>query len=264
MPSLDTHCHLDDPRFVPDLGAVLERAAITGVKDIVAPASEERRWPALYALAGRGGWPRVHPAFGVHPWYLREDDNPHSLTERLSCVLDAAGHRAVAVGEVGLDFWPGMPEHGVQERLLRAQLELAQARDLPVILHARRSEDRLAKCLRDYPGLRGVVHGFTGSEQQAERFVGLGLLLGVGGVVTRQSADRLRRVFAAVPVDRVLIESDAPDQAPSAHAGQRNEPAFMGETLAVLAKDRAMDALALAALLDDNARRLFRIDGGAP
>ncbi len=141
-----------------------------------------------------------------------------------------------------------------------SQLRLAADLDLPVVLHARKSVDQVTEQLRRFPGLRGMVHSFSGSRQQAERLLALGFYLGLSGAITYPRAKRLRLVAAAIPLDRLLIETDAPDQPPAGHRGQRNEPAYLYEIAATLAEIRGLSIAELAKVTVDNTKTLFALN----
>jgi TatD DNase family protein len=147
-----------------------------------------------------------------------------------------------------------------QRHYFSAQLALARELDLPVIVHARRAVEEVILSLRRLPGLRGVVHSFAGSEQQAQRLWDIGFHLGIGGPVTYARARRLRNLVARMPLDRLLLETDAPDQPDAMHRGQRNEPARLGEVLGCIASLRDESAAAIATATTANARRLFGLD----
>jgi TatD DNase family protein len=166
---------------------------------------------------------------------------------------------AVGVGECGLDYFvPGLdPQRQVD--IFTAQLRLARQHDLPVIVHARRSVDHVIKYLRRYPGLRGVVHSFSGSEDQAHRLLDLGFLLGFGGPLTYPRAQRLRRLVQVLPLGALLLETDAPWQPGLEQQGGRNEPGFLPAVLAVAAAVRGQDPAEIAAATTRNALTLFRL-----
>jgi TatD DNase family protein len=248
---LDSHCHLDAGEFDGDREAVLARAAAAGVRGIVVPATHADGWPKLRAVcAGRDD---LHAAYGLHPMFLDRHRPEHieALREWL--------HReqAVAIGECGLDYFVDGLDRDVQQRCFDAQLRLARDFELPVIVHARRAVDAVSASLRRVGGLRGVVHSFSGSEQQARQLWDLGFLVGLGGPVTHERATRLRRLAATMPLEFLLLETDAPDQPDAGIRGQRNEPARLASICAAIARLRDEDPQAIAACTADNARRLF-------
>ncbi|MFW6342381.1 MAG: TatD family hydrolase [Halothiobacillaceae bacterium] len=262
MSLIDTHCHLDFPVFDADRSAVLARAADAGLDALVSVGTEPGGWTRQRAmLADRpADGPKLYLAHGLHPWFLAQapDDWPDRLQ---ACLEDPpAATQVVAVGEIGLDFGQGMPDEDSQRRVLERQLDLAESLDLPVILHARKSEDRLLWYLRRRPALRGVIHGFTGSDQQARAFVDCGFFIGVGTAITHPGATRLRPIVAGLPETALLLETDAPDQPPAGHRGERNEPAWLVAVLATLADLRGQDPAVLAGSTWDNACRLFALE----
>ncbi|MBN9341935.1 MAG: TatD family hydrolase [Comamonadaceae bacterium] len=208
---IDTHCHLDAPEFAPDVDAVRAQARAAGVAHCVIPAVERAQWDAVRQLAQRHG---DSYALGIHPLYT-----PQAADEDLEALAAAlqrhqADPRLVAVGEIGLDgFVPGL-DPARQWRFYRAQLQLARRFGLPVILHVRRSADRLLKGLREVPVRGGIAHAFNGSVQQAQAFIALGFKLGFGGAVTYERALQLRRLAQALPEDAIVMETDAPDIPP--------------------------------------------------
>ena len=255
MPTwIDTHCHLDAPEFDTDRDAVRAQARAHGVAHCVIPAVERSNWATVRALALQHG---DSYALGIHPLYTgrAQDEDLDRLAQ------DLAQHRAdprlVAVGEIGLDYFvPGL-DAARQERFYRAQLQLARRFDLPVILHVRRSADRLLKGLRDQPVQGGIAHAFNGSLQQAQAFIALGFKLGFGGAVTYDRALQLRRLAAELPMESLVLETDAPDIPPhwlyttaaQRAAGQaqgRNAPAQLPRIAEVVAQLRGLPVPALA------------------
>jgi TatD DNase family protein len=253
MNLLDSHSHIDAPEFDADRDAVLARARAVGVAGLVMPAVAASRWHKLRELAR--GQPGLHPAYGLHPMYLAEHRPEH--LELLAHWLDR--ENPVAVGECGLDFFVDGLDRDDQRRYFTAQLALARARDLPVIVHARHAVDEVIASVRRVGGLRGVVHSFGGSAEQARQLHSLGFLLGIGGAITWSRATRLRAVVAAMPLDQLLLESDAPDQPPANHRGERNEPAWLPGILAAVASARGEPEEHIAAATRNNARTLFRL-----
>ena len=266
---IDSHCHLDAAEFGPSPAAALAlraQAAERGVALCVLPAVQVANFDAARTLAHASG---DGYALGIHPLYV-----PHAQTPDLDALARALVHHAadrhlVAVGEIGLDFLvPELctaPLREQQEQFYRAQLLLAQQHRLPVILHVRRSADRLLKHLREVSFSQGgIAHAFNGSEQQARAFLDLGFKLGFGGALTFERALQLRRLAASLPLDAIVLETDAPDMPPHwlyATAQQRalgqpqglNTPAELPRIGAVLAGLRGMDVAALADATTANA-----------
>ena len=266
---IDTHCHLDAPEFAPDTAAVRARAASQGVSHCVLPAVAVADFERVRALAHATG---DSYALGIHPLYVGQALDADLL--RLDRELGASLHdpRLVAVGEIGLDFFvPELCQSPLRERqeyFSLAQLKLARKYGLPVILHVRRSADRLLRGLRAVPvvgaGWSGIAHAFAGSQQQAGEFVKAGLKLGFGGAVTFDRALQLRRLAASLPLSALVLETDAPDIPPhwlyrtaaeraSGAAQGRNEPAQLPRIAAVVAHLRDIAPELLAQATRDNA-----------
>jgi TatD DNase family protein len=261
---IDTHCHLDAAEFAPDRDAVVARAAAAGVGRIVLPAVEVGNFDAVRALAHAHGHAY---ALGIHPLYT-PGAAPDAL-ERLRAALQAHHEdpRLVAVGEIGLDFFVSGLDPALQQRFYLAQLALAREFGLPVLLHVRRSADQLLKGLRrtEVPG--GIAHAFNGSQQQAAQFAERGFALGFGGTMTFERALQIRRLAAAVHVDALVLETDAPDIPPqwlyrsaaerAAGAQGRNEPAELPRIAEALAALRAWSLDETAAITSANACRVL-------
>ncbi len=253
MRLIDTHCHFDDVTFDPDRAELLQEMQTVGVTDLVLPAITAARWPCLRTICA--GSPRLHATYGLHPIYLAEHRHEH-LPQLQACLAQGD---AVAVGECGLDFF--LPELDVelQTAYFVAQLRLARAFDLPVIIHARRSVDAVLKQIRRIGSLRGVIHSFAGSQQQADLLIAQGFCLGVGGTVTYERAQRLRNIVAVIPDEAIVLETDAPDQPDSAWRGQRNDPLRLPVIAEHLAALRGVSVAEIAAISTLNAQRLFGI-----
>lgn len=246
----DSHAHLDAPDFDPDRTEVLRRARNAGVEQMLVPAVAAVGWPKLRELCA--GDPGLHPAYGLHPCFLSQhaDDD----LARLEAWLD--DHPAAAVGECGLDRSEDDFER--QLRLLQGHFELAHRFDLPLVLHARHAFAQVIDALRAFgKPLRGVVHSFSGSLEQASELSRIGFLVGIGGPVTYERAKRLRRTVALLPIECLLLETDAPDQPGSDRKGERNEPACLVDVLQCVAALRGEDPGELARQTTANARRLF-------
>lgn len=248
---IDSHVHLDLPPFDADRKSVIERAHGAGIKHMVVPGVDLDSWPRIAQLAM--DQPGVHPAYGLHPVYLPRHELTH--LNRLKAWL--TGHKATAIGEIGLDFHQAELDRDLQRLYFTKQLQLAREHRLPVIVHARQALEEVSLTLRQNDGLRGVVHSFSGSEQQARRLWDMGFHLGIGGPVTYGRAQRLRRIVAKMPIEFLLLESDAPDQPDAAHRGQRNEPARITEVLRCIATLRGDSEEHVADATTSNARRLF-------
>ncbi len=215
---IDTHCHLDAPELHVDLPDLAARALAVGVGHCVIPAVEVGNFEAVRRLAERFSYSY---ALGIHPLFVprAKDADLNALDAELA--LRHSDPRLVAVGEIGLDYFvPELQTSRMRERqefFYREQLKLARKHELPVILHVRRSADRLLKHLRELApprGWIGIAHAFNGSQQQAHEFIKLGFKLGFGGAVTFETALQLRRLAAQLPLTALVIETDSPDIPP--------------------------------------------------
>ncbi|MGN6479694.1 TatD family hydrolase, partial [Luteibacter sp.] len=248
---IDTHAHLDDSSFDADRGAMFERAAQAGVRRWIVPAIDRGNGEAIERLcASREG---VHAAYGLHPMFLASHRDAH-LDELPNWLAEK---RPVAVGEIGLDFYVEGLDPERQRAIFERQLHIAKEHDLPVIVHARRAFEEVIHTLRRIGGLRGVVHSFSGSEEQARQLFDLGFHIGIGGPVTYDRANRIHRVVASMPLEWLLLETDSPDQPCMHHRGERNEPAYMVDVLETIARLREVDASQIAAATTANAAKLF-------
>ena len=257
----DTHCHLDAPEFDADRAEVVLRARAAGLGQVVVPAVEVANFDAVRVLAHTHHFAY---ALGIHPLYTGRALEGDVQRLREALVAHRADPRLVAVGEIGLDhFVPGL-DPARQQQFYVAQLQLAHEFDLPVILHVRRSADTLLKHLRTVKVRGGIAHAFNGSEQQALAFVGLGFKLGFGGTMTFERALQIRRLAQSLPMEAIVLETDAPDIPPhwlyrtaeqrAAGETSRNEPGELPRIAATLAELRGMALPDLAAATSQNAR----------
>ena len=267
---IDTHCHLDAPEFASDRDAVRQQARQAGVGLCVWPAVQRSDWPALQELVQRHA---DAYALGIHPLYVPQASEQD--LDALDALLAQSRYdpHLVAVGEIGLDFFvPALCPSEMRERQWRfylGQLKLAQKHGLPVILHVRRSADLLLKGLRQVGGIGGgIAHAFNGSVQQAQAFIDLGFALGFGGAITFERATALRALACSLPLQALVLETDAPDIPPqwlyrTAQAraqGQpqgRNVPAELPRIAQVLAHLRGLSVPDLQSLTSANARRVL-------
>ncbi len=261
---VDTHCHLDFERFAADRQEVIARAEAAGVWRMVTLGVDVSSSRAAVALARQ--YPSVFAAVGVHPNDAGRVWQDEATLQELR--LLAADPKVVAIGEIGLDYYRDITPRRIQWKVLRAQLTLAAQLNLPVSLHNREStSDLLALVgewvadlraqghpLADHPG---VWHAFGGDEGEAQRALELGFFLGIGGPVTFKNAPDRRRVVAALPLERLLIETDAPFLAPHPHRGKRNEPAYVRLVAEKIAEVQGRPLAEVARQTTENARILF-------
>ncbi|MBR4748152.1 MAG: TatD family hydrolase [Abditibacteriota bacterium] len=251
----DTHAHLNDERFAGDLADTIARAAEKGVGSILVCGWDipSGRQAADMAAA----YPSVYAAAGVHP-HDSESWSPEAAEDIRE--LSAKG-RIVAVGEIGLDYYYDLEFRESQLVCFREQLKLSLELDLPVSIHSRCAMEDTIGALREYPGVRGVLHCFSGTMEQMSDLLDMGLYIGAAGPVTFKSSEDLRSVIRYVPADRLLLETDCPYMAPAPLRGRRNEPWMVCHVLEKMAGLLNMEPADLEALTDDNARRLFGLRG---
>lgn len=250
---VDSHSHLDASEFDIDRPAVIARACRAGVTRQVLCATDAGNWAKLREVcAGDAG---LYAAYGLHPTFLASHRQQH--LEQLRDWIER--ERPVAIGECGLDYFIDGLDPQAQLAYFEAQLRLAREYDLPVIVHARRAVDAVIAAIRRVGQLRGVVHSFSGSQQQAGQLWQSGFLLGLGGPVTYERAQRLRRLAASMPLQWLLLETDSPDQPDADNRGQRNEPARLVRVLQVIAELRGADPAEIASATSANAERLFNL-----
>jgi TatD DNase family protein len=261
---IDSHCHLDAIEFDADRLAVVQRARLAGVTQLVLPAVARSNFDTVRHLAHEH---KALYALGIHPLYVGqalETDLQH-LHEQLQ--QHSRDPRLVAVGEIGIDAWIQTPDLVRQTRFYAAQLQLAREFDLPVILHVRKSADLLLKQLRAQPVCGGIAHAFNGSLQQAMAFVEMNFKLGFGGAMTFERALQIRRLAQELPLRAIVLETDAPDIPPhwlyrtaaerSTGATSRNEPGELPRIGAVLAQLRNLSIEEVAACTTQNMRNIL-------
>lgn len=251
---VDSHCHLDFPEFAPELDAVLARARAAGVGHFLTIGTELARFADVLAIAEHG--PDIHCSVGVHPHEAKMEplDGPQVL-------LKAAEHpKVVAFGESGLDYYYDHSPREAQIADFRVHIAAAREAQLPLVVHTRDAEDDTIAILREEQArgsFPGVIHCFTGTAKLAGAALALGFYISVSGIATFRKADALRATLKNVPLDRLLIETDAPYLAPEPMRGKRNEPAFVVHTAAALAALKEISIEALAEATSANFFRLF-------
>ncbi|MBI5898394.1 MAG: TatD family hydrolase [Rhodocyclales bacterium] len=248
---VDTHCHLDAAEFDVDRDSVARAALDAGVGRIVIPAVERANFGAVASLCR--DYSGCAAAYGIHPMYVdraREEDLD---------VLRQTLHReqALAVGEIGLDRYVEPRDDARQEFWFAAQLAIASERELPVLLHVRRAIDPVLKHLRRSRVPGGIAHAFNGSRQQADEFIELGFKLGFGGAMTFPGSSRIRELAANLPLDAIVLETDAPDIPPAWLVGQRNSPDQLPRIAEVLAELRGMTPAEIASATTANAHAVL-------
>ncbi len=251
---VDTHCHLDDPALAGRLSDVLAAGRTAGVGKLIVPGVAPEGWGNIASLARRGEG--IYPAFGIHPM------DATRCTPEVLAELAARLPEAIAVGEIGLDYLYDDQPRDSQQAAFRAQVQLAVEAGLPVLIHCRRAFRDLLEILGEERVERvgGVMHAFSGSPEVAWACIRLGLYISIAGTVTYRNAVRPLEVVRSVPLEHLLLETDAPDMTPEPHRGRENEPAFIRETARKVAEIKGVSLEDVARITSENAERLFRFD----
>lgn len=252
--TVDTHCHLDLEAFDEDRDDVFQRALGAGVHAMILVGYNPERWETTAALCSQHGF--LRRTLGVHPNDAGIWSDEMSMRLRREIERD----RPVAIGEIGLDFYRSAGNVEQQRRAFVAQLEIAAEYNLPVVIHQRSAEDEVVEVLVDMRPRSGVMHCFTGNQVYAERCLDLGLHLGIGGVLTFPRSNEIRGAVAAAPIDRLLLETDAPFLAPQVRRGKRNEPSLLPAVLHELARVKNASEIEVAEQTTKNAVDLFGED----
>jgi len=249
---IDTHCHLDFEPLRSALPEILQRARRAGVGRFVVPGVKPAGWEGIRLLAKNDDG--IMPAFGIHPMLAEQADD--AALELLSSCLDAA----VAVGEIGLDYTVREPARTVQQEAFRRQLRMAVERGLPVLVHCRGGFADLLKIMTEERADRvgGIMHAFSGSPETARECMRLGFYISVCGTVTYRNAVRPLKVAREIPLDRLVLETDAPDLSPEPYRGRPNEPAFMLETARAVAELKGFPLELVAETATANALNVLR------
>ena len=248
---VDSHCHLDFPDFAPEREAVIARAFAAGIGTMLTICTRLDEFAGVEAIAESD--PRIWCSVGAHP---------HEAADHAGLLIDqlialAVHPRVVGIGETGLDFHYDLSPRDVQEQVFRTHIAASHVTGLPLIIHAREADGEIAAILADEKPPPGVLHCFTGGRALAEAAVTLGFYISISGIVTFRNAEDLRAIVRDLPLDRLLVETDAPYLAPVPYRGKRNEPAFVTATAAAVAALKGIEPEALAAATTENFFQLF-------
>jgi TatD DNase family protein len=260
MMLIDSHCHLADEAFLADLPEVAERARAAGVNEAVCILSSDSPDEHARVEAVRAAWPGVVFATAIHPH--RAGPYAGRVADAVSAVREMADRvGARLLGEMGLDYHYDFAPRAVQQEVFAAQVRLAVELALPVAIHTREAFDDTMRILGEAGGghVRGVMHCFTGTAAEAEQALGLGFYLSVPGIVTFPKAAALRDVVAQIPLNRILVETDAPYLAPVPHRGKRNEPAFVAATVRQVAAILGLTVETVAERVRENLATLLEL-----
>lgn len=260
-PLIDTHCHLDFEAFDNDRAEVMQRAYANDISDIIIPGTERIHWDRIKDLCSADtgeqppGQPRLHPCYGLHPYWVCEKNRPD--IEALIDYIDI--NRPIAVGECGLDFRPRQADKKTQLYFFETQLGIAADARLPVVIHSVRATETVIQLIKKNNSLRGMIHSYSGSLEQARQLIDLNFYISLGGSVSYDNASKIRRVAKEIPLTSLLLETDAPDQPDKINQQKRNEPAYLLNTLDVISGLRKQPAETIALQTTSNARDLFDI-----
>jgi TatD DNase family protein len=252
-PLIDAHCHLDFEVFDTDREDVLQRAIKNNITDIIIPGTEKAYWNRVRLLCIDNQ--HLHACYGIHPYWL----NRHSKQDVPALETYIENYRPVALGECGLDFRPQQADRETQLYFFEAQLEIAHSKQLPVVIHSVRATEIVIQSIKKFSGLRGMIHSFSGSSQQAKQLIDLNFLISISASVTYDNAKKIQSVAEKIPLNALLLETDAPDQPSQNNVGKRNEPAFLVDTLNKISELRNEPVEIIAAQTTKNAKILFNI-----
>ncbi len=257
---IDTHCHLDASEFGVTPATLVQEALDAGVGTIVVPGVERTNFAAVHSICTQH--PNCAPAYGIHPMYV-DRATPADLDAVREYLQQP---NTVAVGEIGLDFFVENYDQEKQEYYFAAQLKLAREFDLPALLHIRRAQDTILKHLRQHKVRGGIAHAFNGSPQQAAEFIKLGFKLGFGGAMTYTRATRLRELARTLPLESIVLETDAPDIPPAfLESGTPNRPGYLPRIAQTLAELRNLPLQEIARITSENALSILpRLKSLAP
>ncbi|MFK5913655.1 MAG: TatD family hydrolase [Woeseiaceae bacterium] len=251
MDIIDTHCHLDVKEFDSDRDLVLSRCQKKGITKIVVPAIKSKTWSNVLDLCHSNQG--LYPSLGLHPVFIEQhhvDD-----IEKLDQLVEQTS--LVAIGEIGLDFYIKELSQQQQMKFFEAQLLIAKKYELPVILHVRKAHDQVLQLLKEIKVKGGFCHAFNGALQHADKYIELGFKLGFGGTLTYKNSSKIHKLAKALPLESIVLETDAPDMVIESHRGERNSPEYITESLAVLAKIRNEDINFIAQQTTQNANEVI-------
>lgn len=250
---IDSHCHFDFDVFNADRADILHRCEQLGITQIIVPGVIAARWDNLLLITQDS--PFLYPALGLHPMFMAQHN-----AEDIIQLNDYISHFSpIAIGEIGLDFYLDGHNKASQIALFEQQLKLADSYQLPVILHVRKAHDQVIQLVKKHRVKGGIVHAFNGSEQQAQLYIKLGFLLGVGGSITYDRATRLRRIFSQLPLSALALETDSPDMPLQGQIKHYNSPESIATIVTALSTIRAESIDDIAQATTNNVSQLFNL-----
>ena len=250
---VDSHCHLDFESFDNDRDQVIQRAQDNHIHDIVIPGTEKKFWERIKKLCAQ--YTQLHPCYGLHPYWV--DNHDKRDIELLNKYIE--NNSAVALGECGLDFREQQADKKTQLYFFEAQLDIANNHQLPVVIHSVKATETVIQSIKKFKDLKGMIHSYSGSAEQARQLIDLGFFISVGGSVTYHSAKTIRSVVKEIALTSLLLETDSPDQADQKNSNTRNEPAYLINTLDSISELRNTSQTVIAQQTTKNAKALFKI-----
>jgi len=251
----DTHCHLDFPVFDADRKLLIEKSLENGIQNILLPGVKKEDWRVLRMHVALNK--PLHAALGLHPMFIDEHTEQHLHDLDMALNLPPV----VAVGEIGLDFYDRSLDREKQESFFRAQLKIAKKRKLPILLHVRKAHDEVLKHLGFLQFTEGgIVHAFNGSLQHAKNYISKGFKLGFGGTMTYSRSVKIRELAKIIPLESIVLETDAPDMVPSSSSSKRNTPVHLLDNFRALCKLRGESPEEIARVTTSNAKKVLRLD----
>ena len=246
---IDTHCHIDFAEFDVDRDFIIQQAINLGVSELIVPSVAQSSWFKTIDVCTN--YDHCHLALGLHPVFI-EQHQPQHLVE-LDQLLNSCP--AVAVGEIGLDFYLKNLDKNKQLAFFSKQLIIALQHQLPVIIHNRKAHDECINLLKEIGSTGGIIHAFNGSIQQAMHYIELGFMLGFGGMLTYDRSTKLKKLLEQIPLESIVLETDSPDMTVSQHQGQRNSPHYLPFVLQAVAKVKKVHEQRVASITTTNALR---------
>lgn len=250
---IDAHCHLDFKAFDHNRDEVIQRAKKNNISHIIIPGTQQKYWQRIKTLCTDSKY--LHPCYGLHPYWVNEHKT--NYIEQLDEFLET--NQAIAVGECGLDFRREQADKSNQLSFFKAQLDIANNRQLPVVIHSVKATETVIKTLKKFKNLSGMIHSYSGSVEQAKQLIDLGFYISISGSVTYENAKKISTVTKEIPITSLIIETDAPDQADSSHHKERNEPSYLTNTLNTISKLREEPIETIAKQTKNNTKALFSL-----
>ena len=250
---IDSHCHIDFADFDSDRDAVLQHAYSLGIHKIVVPGVMQSSWQKIKDCCDT--YPQLYPCYGLHPYFI----NQHRKDDLIKLSEWIQTNRAVAIGECGLDYYLKNLDKTSQQFYFEKQLDIAIEHNLPVVIHARKSTEDVILAIKQRPSLRGMIHSYSGSYEQALQLIDKNFYLSFGGPVTHDKSTKLRKLVASLPLSSILVETDAPDQPTAQARSRRNEPANITEVIQSVASLHNTNIDEVSRITSENAKTLFQL-----